>query len=258
MSTRIMALVWPLRMPPTQKAVLVSLADQANDDGVCWPSVGTICERTCLSERAVRNALRALADGGLIASTERAGRSTFYTIHPGTSCTPAPDAPLHQMPGRGALDAGEGGTTCRGGGHQMPPNRNRTINEPSLNQKKALKSAPAVPKPATVGDQVWSDFLSIRSAKKSPLSGTALAGIEREAAKAGMRLEDALAMCCERGWQGFKAEWAREQQPQRPPYQTALDKQREVIDRLTGRSKSAPNDPMTFDMELARAAIPRN
>jgi hypothetical protein len=26
-----------------------------------------------------------------------------------------------------------------------------------------------------------------------------------------MSLEDALSMCCERGWAGFKAEWVREQ-----------------------------------------------
>jgi hypothetical protein len=36
-----------------------------------------------------------------------------------------------------------------------------------------------------------------------------LHGIEREATKAGMALCDALAMCCERGWQGFNAEWIK-------------------------------------------------
>ncbi|HCL4023078.1 TPA: helix-turn-helix domain-containing protein, partial [Pseudomonas aeruginosa] len=48
---------WPLQgMSAPQKAVLISLADNSNDDGVCWPSVAKIAERTCLSERAVRNA----------------------------------------------------------------------------------------------------------------------------------------------------------------------------------------------------------
>lgn len=56
MSTIIMSACWPLQgMSPSQKAVLVSLADQANDDGVCWPSVESIGRRTCLSERAVRD-----------------------------------------------------------------------------------------------------------------------------------------------------------------------------------------------------------
>ena len=57
MSTMIMASCWQLQgMSASQKAVLISLADQANDDGVCWPAVGTIAARTCLSERAVREA----------------------------------------------------------------------------------------------------------------------------------------------------------------------------------------------------------
>ena len=47
MSTIIMAACWPLQgMSPAQKAVLISLADQASDDGVCWPGVNTIAART--------------------------------------------------------------------------------------------------------------------------------------------------------------------------------------------------------------------
>jgi len=62
-------------------------------------------------------------------------------------------------------------------------------------------------KPDGVDDQVWTDFLAIRKAKRSPLSATALAGIGREADKAGITLADALVVCCERGWTGFRADW---------------------------------------------------
>jgi hypothetical protein len=90
---------WPLQgMSAAQKAVLISLADNANDEGVCWPAISTIVKRTCLSERAVRNAIRWLEDSKVIASHQRHGRSTWYTVTPasytpGTSCPPAPDAP---------------------------------------------------------------------------------------------------------------------------------------------------------------------
>ena len=47
----------------------------------------------------------------------------------------------------------------------------------------------------------------MRKAKKAPITETALAGIRREADKAGYTLEQALATSCERGWIGFKAEW---------------------------------------------------
>ena len=65
-------------------------------------------------------------------------------------------------------------------------------------------------KPIEVQQSVWDDFMALRKAKKSPLSPTALHGIEREAAKAGLSLEAALSMCCSRGWQSFKADWVKE------------------------------------------------
>lgn len=83
MSTIIMAACWPLQgMSPAQKAVLISLADQASDDGVCWPAVGTIAKRTCLSERAVRDALAWLQASGVVFREYRPNTSTSYTISP--------------------------------------------------------------------------------------------------------------------------------------------------------------------------------
>lgn len=83
MSTVIMSLCWPLQgMSATQKAVLISLADNANDDGVCWPSVAKIAVRTCLSARAVQGGIRWLCSAGILAVSERMGRSTVYTINP--------------------------------------------------------------------------------------------------------------------------------------------------------------------------------
>lgn len=58
-----------------------------------------------------------------------------------------------------------------------------------------------------VPEQVVRDFKAIRRTKKAAITPTAMAGIVREAEKAGMTLAAALAVCCERGWAGFKAEW---------------------------------------------------
>ena len=56
-------------------------------------------------------------------------------------------------------------------------------------------------------ESLWTDFQSVRKAKKAPLTDTALDGIKREADKAGVTLEQALTVCCEAGWQGFQADW---------------------------------------------------
>ncbi|WP_347911361.1 helix-turn-helix domain-containing protein [Pseudomonas grandcourensis] len=99
MSTIIMSLCWPLQgMSGPQKAVLISLADNANDEGVCWPSVARIAERTCLAERTVQTAIKWLGQVGLLSVRERMGRSTMYTLTPAAYAPPqelhpAADAP---------------------------------------------------------------------------------------------------------------------------------------------------------------------
>ncbi|MGQ7814601.1 helix-turn-helix domain-containing protein [Metapseudomonas furukawaii] len=136
MSTVIMTACWPLQgMSPAQKAVLISLADNANDEGVCWPSLARITERTCLSERAVRNALRWLEDSKLMTSHQRNGRSTYYTLTPaayapGTKCPPAADAvpPRQEMPPTPAPDAP------------------RTVIEPSSEPSKGADAPAGTPK----------------------------------------------------------------------------------------------------------------
>ncbi|WP_121493258.1 helix-turn-helix domain-containing protein [Pseudomonas aeruginosa] len=105
MSTIIMSACWPLQgLTPAQKAVLISLADNANDEGVCWPSVAKIAERTCLSERAVQQAIKVLNECRVLSIEARQGRSTMFTVtpaafappqkvHPRRKCTPAGSVP---------------------------------------------------------------------------------------------------------------------------------------------------------------------
>lgn len=82
MSTTIMAQVWPLKMPPTPKAVLVSLADNANDSGHCWPSLATICDRTCFGRSAVIEAIQWLEQHCALKANRENGRHTTYQLTP--------------------------------------------------------------------------------------------------------------------------------------------------------------------------------
>lgn len=78
--------------------------------------------------------------------------------------------------------------------------------EESKAEPRAARKA-AITKPDDVAVAVWQDFTALRKAKKAPLTETALDGIREQAGQARMTLEAAMRMCCERGWQGFKAEW---------------------------------------------------
>lgn len=71
MSIKYMNSVWMLDLPPNQKLVLMSLADQAGDTGICWPSIKYIATRVCLEERSVQRVLRTLQNKGLIRIEKR-------------------------------------------------------------------------------------------------------------------------------------------------------------------------------------------
>lgn len=125
MSTVLLGLCWPLQMGASEKAVLISLADQANDAGVCWPSQETISRRTCLSDRTVRRALANLEKAGLVTNREWHGRAVTFQLLPGHSG-------LAQMPARTQRPT-RGATMSGLVGHSGPQNHHRTINEPSKN-----------------------------------------------------------------------------------------------------------------------------
>lgn len=83
-----------------------------------------------------------------------------------------------------------------------------------------------------VPEQVADDFIAHRKAKRALITETALNGIHREAAKARIALSDALATCCERGWQGFKAEWYEKELGQKfGPAKSMRDLNQEAIAR---------------------------
>jgi hypothetical protein len=79
----------------------------------------------------------------------------------------------------------------------------------SANDQKGASAKNPIPDFENVDEAIVKDFLALRKAKKSPVTQTAINGIKREAAKAKLSLEQALEICCIRGWQGFKAEWVK-------------------------------------------------
>lgn len=95
-----MALCWPLKLPLVAKSVLVSLADNANDDGYCWPSIDTISERTCASRRAVIEAIKTLESYGVVTANRTDGRHTTYQLTPQSYAQPVqqahPLSPINQ------------------------------------------------------------------------------------------------------------------------------------------------------------------
>lgn len=94
-------------------------------------------------------------------------------------------------------------------GERPPFEKGAHLSEKGDHPSPKRKRVSNVQKPESVSEQVWNDFTALRTKRRAPITETALKGIQREAEKAGITLEEALSTCCERGWQGFKAEWYR-------------------------------------------------
>lgn len=57
------------------------------------------------------------------------------------------------------------------------------------------------------------EFLALRRKKRAPLTPRAWDGIASEVEKAGWTPEQAISKCLARGWQGFEAEWVKNERP---------------------------------------------
>jgi len=88
----------------------------------------------------------------------------------------------------------------------QPNKKQETLN----NNQETKKTATDVAPPDGVSSEVWDQFVKQRKVKKAQITGLVMAGIQREADKAGWSLERALAEVVVRNWTSFKAEWVAE------------------------------------------------
>lgn len=65
--------------------------------------------------------------------------------------------------------------------------------------------------PEGISEPIWNDFKTLRKSKKAPITQTAINGIKKQAGMAGITFQEALEICCQNGWAGFKAEWINKQ-----------------------------------------------
>jgi predicted transcriptional regulator len=77
MSVRVMNLVWTSARykDASTMLLLLALADWANDEGVCFPSIPKLAEKARMSDRNARYILRKLENDGVISIEENRGRN---------------------------------------------------------------------------------------------------------------------------------------------------------------------------------------
>jgi len=223
MSIKLITLVWDkFDASGSELLCLLALADFANDQGgSIHPSIKTLATKIRASESQARRVLHKLIDDGFVSVVGNhdggaPGMTRRYAVNvaklkalPDVGETGSVDA----TPSMGAT----GGTGARDGSHGCAETggmgATQTVNEPSDNRQLKTKAKAdgfdpiAALKAEGVPEQQITDFLKIRKAKRAPLTQTALDGIRREANTASLSMMTAITICCENGWQGFKASW---------------------------------------------------
>lgn len=231
MSNAVTTLCKPLRVTPAQKAVVMCLADYADDTGLAWPSVPKIGDWTCLQRTAVIEALKALEGLGLVSIDRRSGVNNRCRINVEKVVENVESYPQKQKNHSAARTRPANGpvreTDEDPSGKRTPPVRETYQTRPANGPKPSVttieppmtrqssRGREAAPCPEDVPQSLMDDYMKVRKAKKAgPLTDTALGGLRREASKAGITLVDAITACCEFGWQGFNADWYAQRRPQ--------------------------------------------
>lgn len=154
MSIKLMTAVWDREdLSSTQKLVLLSLADWANDDGLCWPSIERIAKKSSLKKRAVQLAIRSLEEMQFIRREEVIGKGNRYWIHiPMQQMHPCIEdiPPVHQM-------------------HETPaPDAPNTSKIHQLTTKYIRRELPEC-----IPVDAWNGWVEMRKQRKKPLTDRA-------------------------------------------------------------------------------------
>jgi uncharacterized protein YdaU (DUF1376 family) len=91
----------------------------------------------------------------------------------------------------------------KGGRPRKKPIETQEVSKPKL----TTNHKPITIRPENISTEVWDEWIQMRKLKRAPVSSLVLRGLDGEAKKAGLTLEQVLRTCVERGWAGFKAEW---------------------------------------------------
>ncbi len=208
---------------PARKLVLLKLADNANDDGICFPSYQYIADKCEMTRRSAISHIECLIKMGLVSKKERKNKdgsiSNLYFLH------------LEQGSENFALGGSENISPITS--HSLEP-----VNEPKKTTQKS-ESEILLERFGITG-QLAKDFIAHRKTKRGAISETQLSRLQKQADKAGISICEVVEICIERNWQGFNASWDWRDEKLRP--------------NLPHLGQSHPNKPKFDDTQTGWSA----
>ena len=215
-----MTKVWDTKFGShTQKLVLLALADNANDEGFCWPSVKTIAKKCELTEQGVRDQITIFVGAGLIeveiGGGRRSNRYQFNLNLLDELLTGQPGLGVNGVEGCPQQGLGQGSTALGAGVNPVGRNHKGNVKEPSSEppadenrQKKKTPPKEAAEIPAGLDTpefrdawQAWHTFR--REIKHGLTPSTVKAQLHKLSAFPPATATAMITQSIENGWQGL-------------------------------------------------------
>lgn len=189
---------------PARKLVLLKLADNANDDGICFPSYQYIADKCEMTRRSAISHIEYLIKMGLVSKKERKNKdgsiSNLYFLHL------EQDSENFALGGENISLGSE--NFALGGSENISPRTSHSlepVNEPKKTTQKS--ESEILLEQFGITGQLAKDFIAHRKTKRGAISETQLSRLQKQADKAGISICEAVEICIERNWQGFNASW---------------------------------------------------
>jgi len=202
----------------------------------CYPSQDTIAQDCSISRNTVRAATKEAQNAGYFTTELIRPKHARFSIIEYTF--PYVECAAHEQSNAQRVEQSVDLSNERSPAAQEPYKPIEPVKPKKIITKKVFS------KPENVSDDVWQDFLLLRKEKKAAVTKTALEGIQREADKLGWTLQQALKVCCARGWQGFNASWVQKDQ--------STNQQGENTNAITAKDQSRRDAIMRGALEGAK------
>ena len=172
-------------------------------------SISQFMKATGLSNSAVIKACESLVKYGLLIKQNGARNTGVYAVnsYSKTTCEESSQVTCEKSsPVKKVHSTCEESSqvTCEESSHTINNIKNTIQN---TNKKTTQKNSLDLLAEFGIVGQLADDFITHRKSKKATITETALNGYKREADKAGITLEEAIAIAIERDWRGFNASW---------------------------------------------------
>lgn len=201
------------------KLVLLTLSNYASDEGLAFPSQKALAEKTCLSERAIRDNLVRLEEWKLLSRVPRTRSNGSYTtdlfklnIGAVAVIQTAGNDEETQRQNLPTAESADGRILQTQRQNLPEPAAESAGPEPSLtttitNYTHPHAQAREALAERGIPDEIAGKWLLIRETKGQEVNQAALDLIEEEAKQAGVTFAQAIECCCENMWAWFKASW---------------------------------------------------